>query len=91
MIIDFSIWSFQTVISLRSALDSSREELRRLKERIGDFSGESYVNVVERLALENHVLRRKILSRNSEFSSDAATSPPPQALLSSLAVEDVEE
>lgn len=91
MIIDFSIWSFQTVRSLRSALDSSREELRRLKERVGDFSGESYVNVVERLALENHVLRRKILSRNSEFSNDAATSPPPQALLSSLAVEDVEE
>lgn len=91
MIIDFSIWSFQTVISLRSALDSSREELRRLKERFGDFSGESYVNVVERLALENHVLRRKILSRNSEFSNDAATSPPPQAFFSSFAVEDIEE
>lgn len=82
---------FQTVISLRSALDSSREELRRLKQSVGDFSGESYVDVVERLALENHVLRRKILSRNSEFSSDAATSPPPQARLFSLAVEDVKE
>ncbi|XP_017752906.1 PREDICTED: uncharacterized protein LOC108545669 [Eufriesea mexicana] len=81
----------QTVISLRSALDSSREELRRLKESVGDFSGESYVDVVERLALENHVLRRKILSRNSEFSSDAATSPPPQARLFSLAVEDVKD
>nr|XP_031841499.1 uncharacterized protein LOC116430920 isoform X2 [Nomia melanderi] len=79
----------QTVISLRSALDSSREELRRLKESVGDFSGESYVDVVERLALENHVLRRKILSRNSEFSSDAATSPPPQAPLLPLAVEDI--
>lgn len=79
------------MISLRSALDSSREELRRLKESVGDFSGESYVNVIERLALENHVLRRKILSRSSEFSSDAATSPPPQVLLSSLAVEDIEE
>ncbi|XP_050486185.1 uncharacterized protein LOC126871425 isoform X2 [Bombus huntii] len=81
----------QTVISLRSALDSSREELRRLKQSVGDFSGESYVDVVERLALENHVLRRKILSRNSEFSSDAATSPPPQARLFSLAVEDVKD
>ncbi|CAK9816132.1 hypothetical protein ANTQUA_LOCUS8763 [Anthophora quadrimaculata] len=81
----------QTVISLRSALDSSREELRRLKESVGDFSGESYVDVVERLALENHVLRRKILSRNSEFSSDAATSPPPQARLFPLAVEDVKD
>ncbi|XP_078050356.1 uncharacterized protein LOC144476910 [Augochlora pura] len=78
----------QTVISLRSALDSSREELRRLKESVGDFSGESYVDVIERLALENHVLRRKILSRNSEFSSDAATSPPPQARPLPLAVED---
>lgn len=28
----------QTVISLRSALDSSREELRRLKESVGEFS-----------------------------------------------------
>ncbi|XP_054001820.1 uncharacterized protein LOC128888740 isoform X1 [Hylaeus anthracinus] len=81
----------QTVISLRSALDSSREELRRLKESVGDFSGESYVDVVERLALENHVLRRKILSRNSEFSSDAATSPPPQARLFPLAVEDIKD
>ncbi|XP_017880175.1 uncharacterized protein LOC108625010 isoform X1 [Ceratina calcarata] len=77
----------QTVISLRSALDSSREELRRLKETVGEFSGSSYVDVVERLALENHVLRRRILSRNSEFSSDAATSPPPEAGL--FAVEDV--
>lgn len=80
----------QTVISLRSALDSSREEVRRLKESVGDFAGESYVDVVERLALENHVLRRKILSRNSEFSSDAATSPPPQAR-PPLAVEDVKD
>ncbi|XP_034183134.1 uncharacterized protein LOC117605665 isoform X1 [Osmia lignaria lignaria] len=81
----------QTVISLRSALDSSREELRRLKESVGDFSGESYVDVVERLALENHVLRRKILSRNSEFSTDAATSPPAQSRLFPLAVEDTKD
>nr|XP_012134858.1 PREDICTED: uncharacterized protein LOC100876462 isoform X1 [Megachile rotundata] len=80
-----------TVISLRSALDSSREELRRLKESVGDFSGESYVDVVERLALENHVLRRKILSRNSEFSTDAATSPPAQSRLFPLAVEDTKD
>ncbi|XP_033227011.1 uncharacterized protein LOC117179386 isoform X2 [Belonocnema kinseyi] len=77
-----SLWGncvYKTVISLRSALDSSREELRRLKEDFGEFSAENYANVVERLALENHVLRRKILSR-SEFSSDAATSPPPLAV-----------
>ncbi|XP_034945661.1 uncharacterized protein [Chelonus insularis] len=51
----------QTIISLRSALDSSREELRRLREIVGDFRGENYVEVVERLSLENHVLRRRIL------------------------------
>nr|XP_050848784.1 rho GTPase-activating protein gacF-like isoform X1 [Vespula vulgaris]XP_050848785.1 rho GTPase-activating protein gacF-like isoform X1 [Vespula vulgaris]XP_050848786.1 rho GTPase-activating protein gacF-like isoform X1 [Vespula vulgaris]XP_050848787.1 rho GTPase-activating protein gacF-like isoform X1 [Vespula vulgaris]XP_050848788.1 rho GTPase-activating protein gacF-like isoform X1 [Vespula vulgaris]XP_050848789.1 rho GTPase-activating protein gacF-like isoform X1 [Vespula vulgaris]XP_05 len=67
----------QTVISLRSALDSSREELRRLKESVGEFSEEKYVEVVERLALENHVLRRRILSRSTDFSNDAATSPQP--------------
>ncbi|KAL6263453.1 hypothetical protein P5V15_006245 [Pogonomyrmex californicus] len=65
----------QTVVSLRSALDSSREELRRLQESVGNFSGENYVDAVSRLALENHVLRRRILSRSCEFSSDAATSP----------------
>lgn len=68
----------QTVVSLRSALDSSREELRRLQESIGNFCDESYVDVVSRLALENHVLRRKILS-SCEFSCDAATSPPLQS------------
>ncbi|XP_014474181.1 PREDICTED: uncharacterized protein LOC106744191 isoform X2 [Dinoponera quadriceps] len=65
----------QTVVSLRSALDSSREELRRLQESVGTFSGESYVDAVSRLALENHALRRRILSRGCEFSSDATTSP----------------
>ncbi|KYM94517.1 hypothetical protein ALC62_14960 [Cyphomyrmex costatus] len=69
----------QTVVSLRSALDSSREELRRLQESVGNFCGENYVDAVSRLALENHVLRRKILSRSCEFSCDAATSPPLQS------------
>ncbi|XP_043467845.1 uncharacterized protein LOC122502043 isoform X2 [Leptopilina heterotoma] len=69
-----------TVISLRSALDSSREELRRLKEDFGEFSAENYANVVERLALENHILRRKILSR-SNFSSDSATNSPSPAVM----------
>ncbi|XP_031778521.1 uncharacterized protein LOC100678758 isoform X1 [Nasonia vitripennis] len=69
----------QTVISLRTALDSSREELRRLKEAAPpDFSSDNYNEAVERLALENHVLRKRLLDRHGEFSSDAATSPPPQ-------------
>lgn len=77
----------QTVVSLRSALDSSREELRRLQESVGNFSSESYVDTVSRLALENHVLRRKILSRSCEFSCDAATSPPLQSKHVRLVVE----
>lgn len=78
----------QTVVSLRSALDSSREELRRLQESVGTFSGECYVDAVGRLALENHALRRRILSRSCEFSNDAATSPPPQSRRVRLVVED---
>lgn len=54
------------MISLRSALDSSREELRRLREIVGDFNGESYADAVERLSLENHVLRRRILDDRRE-------------------------
>lgn len=51
---------------MRAALDLSRDELRRLKESVGDFNQESYLDTVERLALENHVLRRKILDGRSE-------------------------
>ncbi|XP_046734953.1 uncharacterized protein LOC124404664 [Diprion similis] len=61
----------QSVVSLRTALDSSREELRRLKESVGDFSGESYLDTVERLAIENHVLRRKILDGRKKSFQDA--------------------
>ncbi|KAK0179582.1 hypothetical protein PV327_005321 [Microctonus hyperodae] len=62
-----------TVISLRSALDSSREELRRLREIVGDFRGENYVEAVERLSLENHVLRRRILAGvNNKIAKDAS-------------------
>lgn len=68
-----------TIVSLRTALDSSREELRRLQESVGDFSSESYVDAVGRLALENHVLRRRILSKSCEFSCDAAPSSPIQS------------
>ncbi|XP_029163803.1 uncharacterized protein LOC114935229 isoform X2 [Nylanderia fulva] len=69
----------QTIVSLRTALDSSREELRRLQETVGDFSSESYIDTVGRLALENHVLRRRILSGSCEFSCNATTSSPLQS------------
>jgi len=61
-------------VSLRTALDSSREELRQLQESIGYYSGENYVDAVGRLALENHVLRQRILGKDCEFSSDVTTS-----------------
>lgn len=79
----YVLLSLQTVISLRTALDSSREELRRLKEQQppDPADDDSYGEAFERLALENHVLRRRLLGRirPGEFSSsDAATSPLPQ-------------
>ena len=86
----FLVCSFaQTVISLRSALDSSREELRRLREIVGDFHGESYANVVERLSLENHVLRRRIIDErtsgvtetNLQSSDDTTTVSSPQSIV----------
>ncbi|XP_036142047.1 uncharacterized protein LOC105837677 isoform X3 [Monomorium pharaonis] len=77
----------QTVVSLRSALDSSREELRRLQESVRNFSGENYADAIGRLTLENHVLRQRILSRNCEFSCNVATSPPLQSRHVRLAVE----
>lgn len=78
-----NIW--QTIISLRSALDSSREELRRLREIVGDFRGESYVETVERLSLENHVLRRRILDGvKTEAIKDVSISSTETAARSKL-------
>ncbi|XP_011506596.1 PREDICTED: uncharacterized protein LOC105369053 [Ceratosolen solmsi marchali] len=86
----------QTVISLRTALDRSREELNQLKERKQRSETEPPPTsvrsheTVEWLALENHLLRRRLLGRAGEFTSDAATnaspptrtptSPPPRTL-----------
>ncbi|XP_014207010.1 uncharacterized protein LOC106638398 isoform X1 [Copidosoma floridanum] len=71
----------QTVVSLRTALDSSREELRKLKEDhqqqpVAKRRTSSPAGEIGRLALENHVLRRRLLDRAGEFTSDAATNPP---------------
>ena len=73
---------------MRTALDTSREELRRLKEfklqqsqqqqqqKPDDPSDGLLGETLERLALENHVLRRKLLIRSVDSKkSDAATSP----------------
>ncbi|KAG8034576.1 hypothetical protein G9C98_007652 [Cotesia typhae] len=87
-----------TIISLRSALDSSREELRRLREIVGDFRGESYVETVERLSLENHVLRRRILDgvkteaiKDVSISSAEAAARSKLQLSPVLIIEDLSE
>ncbi|XP_057327836.1 uncharacterized protein LOC130669129 [Microplitis mediator] len=88
----------QTIISLRSALDSSREELRRLREIVGDFRGESYVETVERLSLENHVLRRRILDgvkaeaiKDVSISSTETAARSKLELSPALIIEDLSE
>ncbi|XP_011302335.1 uncharacterized protein [Fopius arisanus] len=67
----------QTVISLRSALDSSKAELRRLREIVGDYHTENYIETVERLSLENHVLRRRILDKDNTRINDEPVDTEP--------------
>lgn len=53
----------QTVVCLRKALERSQCELHLLKTKVVVEPSESkFNNTIEQLALENHVLRRKILS-----------------------------
>lgn len=52
----------QTVVSLRTALEVSKNELRELKEKYEQHSRcNEYADVIEKLTLENHILRRKII------------------------------
>lgn len=50
----------ETVVSLRTALEKSRNEINELKTKtcIFDYSVE---NVIQSLTIENHILRRKII------------------------------
>ncbi|XP_073991715.1 uncharacterized protein isoform X2 [Rhodnius prolixus] len=53
----------QTVISLRSALEQSRNELHSLREQVkNSVDPKPYNRTIENLTLENHVLRQKVLS-----------------------------
>ncbi|KAK7598356.1 hypothetical protein V9T40_006591 [Parthenolecanium corni] len=53
----------QTVVCLRKALERSQCELHLLKTKVVVEPSESkFSNTIEQLALENHVLRRKILA-----------------------------
>lgn len=52
----------QTVVSLRTALEVSKNELKQLKEKYEQHSHcLEYADVIEKLTLENHILRRKII------------------------------
>lgn len=52
----------QTVVSLRTALELSKNELKELKQKYQQHSNcIEYADVIEKLTLENHILRRKII------------------------------
>lgn len=56
----------QTVVSLRTALEVSKNELKELREKYQRYSPSDYADVIEKLTLENHILRRRIIGSNSE-------------------------
>lgn len=61
----------QTVVSLRTALEVSKNELRDLKEKYEQHSNcIEYADVIEKLTLENHILRRKIIDSGFEKEPD---------------------
>ncbi|CAG5033471.1 unnamed protein product [Parnassius apollo] len=63
----------QTVVSLRTALEISKNELKELKEKYEQHSNcLEYADVIEKLTVENHILRRKIIDSGLE---DRESSP----------------
>lgn len=57
----------QTVVSLRTALEVSKNELKELKEKYEHHSKcNEYADVIEKLTLENHILRRRIIDSEYE-------------------------
>ncbi|XP_063625852.1 uncharacterized protein LOC134797522 [Cydia splendana] len=59
----------QTVVSLRTALEISKNELKELKQKYEQHSHcIEYADVIEKLTLENHILRRKIIDSGPEDS-----------------------
>lgn len=58
----------QTVVSLRTALEVSKNELKALKNKYEKHSQcIEYSDVIEKLTLENHILRRKIIDSGYPF------------------------
>lgn len=57
----------QTVVSLRTALEVSKNELKELKEKYEQHSRcLEFSDLIEKLTLENHILRRKIIDSGFE-------------------------
>jgi hypothetical protein len=57
----------QTVVSLRTALEVSKNELKELKEKYEQHSRcNEFADVIEKLTIENHILRRKIIDSGHE-------------------------
>lgn len=61
----------QTVVSLRTALEISKNELKELKEKYQEHSRcIEYADIIEKLTVENHILRRKIIDSDGVESGN---------------------
>lgn len=64
----------QTVVALRAALEQSRSELFELRLKVhSSINTKVYADTIEKLALENHILRERVLSSNMEKGMDDTT------------------
>lgn len=63
----------QTVVSLRTALEISKNELKQLKEKYEQHAHcLEYADVIEKLTLENHILRRTIIDSRYDEKDPSA-------------------
>ncbi|XP_048481711.1 uncharacterized protein LOC105394461 [Plutella xylostella] len=64
----------QTVVSLRTALEVSKNELKVLKEKYQKHSEcIDFTDIIEKLTLENHILRRRIIDSGGNESDGSKT------------------
>ncbi|XP_034250329.1 uncharacterized protein LOC117650833 [Thrips palmi] len=66
----------QTVVALRAALEQSRSELFELRVKVHSSSNNKvYADTIEKLALENHILRERVLSSNTDKTMEDLSQP----------------
>lgn len=71
----------QTVVSLRTALEQSRAELHALRQQVqGKVNPEVYEKTIEKLSIENHVLRQRVLSSENLSSLGVELTVPVPSL-----------